>query len=57
MNQLTRDFADACRMNTLPELDEALATGPDRTDLLNWSITEAEWTEAVTVARAEAVSA
>lgn len=46
-------FAVACYQdNSIAELEQALIEGPDLTDLREWNLTEAEWTESVAAALA-----
>ena len=52
-------FAAACYdQNSLQELMEALASGPDEQDMAAWGLTEAEWRaqvqQAIDAKRAEA---
>ena len=41
-------FAWACvQNNTVNELKEALATGPDQADMNEWGISEQEWVDSI----------
>jgi hypothetical protein len=44
-------FAEACfNENSIDELKQALIDGPDKSDLINWELTEGEWRENVDLA-------
>ena len=46
-------FAEACYdMNTVEELETALADGPDETDMEVWCLTADEWREQIKLALA-----
>jgi hypothetical protein len=49
-------FAEACyNTNTIEELIEALASGPDPIDMQDWNLTPELWTEAVKTALLERI--
>ncbi len=44
-------FAEECyNMNTIEELENALAEGPDACDMANWDLTEEEWEQQIKAA-------
>ena len=44
-------FAAACYdMNSVSDLEAALANGPDATDMKVWNLTSAEWTAQIELA-------
>ena len=54
MAEIGPEFTEAClNDNTIPELEEALAEGPDAADMRTWGITAETWTRSIKTALAE----
>ncbi len=54
LSAAARRFADACiNMNSEDELEFALTTQPDSTDMAEWGLSEDEWKDAIAAAIAE----